>query len=218
METTPQQNFEYVPPKWNIDKLEGAVLHCLQVFGPLSGAAINDFSQRYAYERNKKLPDKYGTRSLLPRMLRTRKAFQISPKLYALHPLQTFDAKARQSLDAFWTFLENMEGVDMASVIKGPPPAQVSYIKNNRIYHIICCENDGLVEMATAVQLEYSMASALSKSKNVVQVEERNFIMFKSKQLLEKAPYNLHTKTLFGIVEYAENSDVPSILFTIPKA
>ena len=45
METTPQLNFEYVPPKWNVDKLEGAVLHCLQVCGPLSGAAINAFCQ-----------------------------------------------------------------------------------------------------------------------------------------------------------------------------
>ena len=109
METTPQLNFEYVPPKWNVDKLEGAVLHCLQVCGPLSGAAINAFCQRYAYERNKKLPEDYGTRSLLPRMLRARKVFRISEKLYALNPLLPFDANARLRLDAFWTFLENME-------------------------------------------------------------------------------------------------------------
>ena len=105
METTPQLNFEYVPPKWNVDKLEGAVLHCLQVCGPLSGAAINAFCQRYAYERNKKLPEDYGTRSLLPRMLRARKVFRISEKLYALNPLLPFDANARLRLDAFWTFL-----------------------------------------------------------------------------------------------------------------
>ena len=117
METTPQLNFEYVPPKWNVDKLEGAVLHCLQVCGPLSGAAINAFCQRYAYERNKKLPEDYGTRSLLPRMLRARKAFRISEKLYALNPLVPFDANARLRLDAFWTFLENMEGVDIAGTV-----------------------------------------------------------------------------------------------------
>ena len=208
METTPQLNFEYVPPKWNVDKLEGAVLHCLQVCGPLSGAA---------YERNKKLPEDYGTRSLLPRMLRARKVFRISEKLYALNPLLPFDANARLRLDAFWTFLENMEGVDIASVIIGPPPAQISYIKNNRIYHIICCKDDGVFEMGMAANLELYMAHMLSSSKSVAQVEERNFIMFKSKELLEGAPYKLHTKSLYGVVEYAEGCETPSILFSVPQ-
>ena len=197
METTPQLNFEYVPPKWNVDKLEGAVLHCLQVCGPLSGAAINAFCQRYAYERNKKLPEDYGTRSL--------------------NPLLPFDANARLRLDAFWTFLENMEGVDIASVIIGPPPAQISYIKNNRIYHIICCKDDGVFEMGMAANLELYMAHMLSSSKSVAQVEERNFIMFKSKELLEGAPYKLHTKSLYGVVEYAEGCETPSILFSVPQ-
>ena len=120
-------------------------------------------------------------------------------------------------LDAFWTFLENMEGVDIASVIIGPPPAQISYIKNNRIYHIICCKDDGVFEMGMAANLELYMAHMLSSSKSVAQVEERNFIMFKSKELLEGAPYKLHTKSLYGVVEYAEGCETPSILFSVPQ-
>ena len=110
-----------------------------------------------------------------------------------------------------------MEGVDIASVIIGPPPAQISYIKNNRIYHIICCKDDGVFEMGMAANLELYMAHMLSTSKSVAQVEERNFIMFKSKELLEGAPYKLHTKSLYGVVEYAEGCETPSILFSVPQ-
>lgn len=216
MGPNPQQNFEEFqpqPPKFNIDKLEGAVMHFLQVCGPLSGAAINAFSQHYAYERNKRLPDNYGTQSLLPRMLRGRKAFRLPNNLYSLTPFAPFDESARQRLDAFWTFLENMEGVDIATVIPGPMPAQISYLKNNKIYHIICCKDDGKAEMMLAMSIEEMMRQRMK----TISEDERFIIMYKNKWYLENAIPCLHAKTLLGTVEYPNESDTPSISFALAQ-
>lgn len=200
-------------PSSNVDKLEGAVEHMLMVCGSLTDAALDEFSQRYAYERGKKLPGDFASKNLIPRLKRKRKVYQTGFHRYTINPMLRVDHAGE---DAFWVFMEHMQGVDLGSVHKPQSFPQISYIKNNRIYHIVRCVEDGRVELSKAIQHEID-ALHLKKRCPDGNVEERYFFIFSSIEELKKAPFSLKSPTIFGTITY-ENSRVPKLYFVNPAA
>lgn len=202
-------NFPF--PTFNVDTLEGAVSHIIMLCGNVSDAALEEFVRRYAYARKKRLPQNYTTEVLLPRMKRARKIYQTSRHLYAINPM----IKANQKgLDALWVFLKVMDDVDIETVMSGPYPSQLSYIKNGNIYHIVCCNDNGNTEMALASQLEIETNQRLKKGKSTI--EEKYFFIFSSMENLKKAPVVLKSESLFCCIQYPDESRVPTMKFVKP--
>lgn len=199
-------------PSFNVDKLEGAVKHMLMVCGALSDAALDDFVKRYAYMKGKRLPSDYASKVLLPRMVKSKGVFRTTQHLYSLHPLRKSDPNG---LNAFWVFLEHMEGAQIESVINGPYPARLSYIKNNRVYRIVCCEDNGATEIGMTVQLEIEASQRYRKNKNE-KIEERFFFVFSSEENMKRAPFSLKTPSLFCSVVYPHGQQIPDLNFVNP--
>lgn len=200
-------------PSSNVDRLEGAVEHMLMVCGSLTDAALDEFAQRYAFERGKKLPADFASKNLIPRMKRRRKVYQTGLHRYTINPMLRVDHAGE---DAFWVFMEHMQGVDLGTVHKPQSFPQISYIKNNRIYHIVRCEEDGRVELSKATQREID---ALHRKKRCPDgfVEERYFFIFSSVEDMKRAPFALKSPTIFGTISYEEGR-VPQLYFINPAA
>lgn len=208
-------NMANIPlPAFNIDRLEGAVQHALMLGRTLSDDALNAFVQKYAFAKGKHLPPDYATTELLPRMKHERKVYQTTKHLYSLSPFAKLDEKA---LNAFWVFLYSMDGVQMEYVLNGPFPAQISYIKNGRIYHIIVCDGDGRDELGLAAQLEVDTSKKRRKA-NITPVDERFFFVFTSKENADNAPLVLDAPTLFVTIEYPNGSYIPKLNFIDPRS
>ena len=202
-------------PSSNVDTLEGAVMNMFMVCGALSGAALNDFARRYAYQKKKKLPEDYATRVLLPRLTRSRKVYRTTQNLYSLNPLLPSNP---QGLNAFWVFLELMDNVDLQTVINGPYPAQISYIKNQRIYHIVSCVNEGGVELGAATLLETAAQQRARKHNIKATIDERFVFIFSSVENMKKAPFSLDAHSIFCVIEYPNReSGIPVINFYDPN-
>lgn len=201
------------PPTFNIDKLEGDVQHFLMICEAFSDDALDAFVQKYAYSKGKKLPANYASTVLLPCMKLERKVYQTTQHLYTLNPLSYLNEKG---LDAFWVFLYTMDDVKMENVMKGPYPAQISYIKDDRIYHIVACKGDGATELAMAAQLEIETDRCRRRHPNE-RVDERFFFVFSNKENMEKAQFLPKSPSLFVTVEYPDGSRTPQLNFINPS-
>ena len=67
---------------FNIETLEGAIRHMLQVCGCLSVESLDRFAENFAYERGKKLKENYAAKTVLPRMVRNRKIYSLVGNKY----------------------------------------------------------------------------------------------------------------------------------------
>lgn len=197
------------PPCFNIDIMEGAVQHMLQICGVLSEEAIVEFCKRFAYARKRELKEEYIRTTFLHRMLTERKIFQASLHSYTLNPLLKVNPKGQA---AFWVFIENMTGVDIKDVMSGPSPAQITYIKNNRIYQIVVCEGDGRAEQGKLLVLHESMKQH-RKSQKEAEDSTRYILVFSSKENMEASPFNMPAPTLNCIINYSDGARVPSLFF-----
>ena len=201
-------------PSSNIDTLEGAVMNMFMIFGALSGDSMNDFVRRYAYEKKHKLPEDYATRVLLPRMTRNRTLYRTAQNLFSINPLLQLN---QQNLNAFWVFMELMADVDLQTVLHGPYPAQVSYVKNNRIYHIVSCINEGGVELGTANMLEINAAQKAQQHNITTSIEERFVFIFSSVENMKRAPFTLKAQSIFCVINYPNGpTGSPEINFFKP--
>ena len=200
-------------PSFNVDQLEGAVRHMIMVCGALSDVSLNDFCRRFGQQRGKKLPGDYASAHLLPRLRMQRRLYQTTHRHYSLNPSLKTEKKGQ---DAFWVFLENMDGVSVESVMNGPYPSRVSYIKNNRIYHIVVCSGTGDIEIGLAYQQE-QQAKIMAKKHGRRAPEERYIFVFNSREDMLDAPFNLESKSLFCVIRYPDASGVPHLQFSDPS-
>ena len=142
-----------------------------------------------------------------------RKVYQTTQHLFTLNPLSYLNEKG---LDAFWVFLYTMDGVKLENVMKGPYPAQISYIKSNRIYHIVACKGNGATELGLATQLEIETDRRRRRHPNE-KVDERFFFVFSSKEDMENAPFVPKSPSLFVTVEYPDGERTPKLNFVNPS-
>lgn len=198
-------------PSYNVDQLQGAIMHMLAICGTLSIDALADFSIKFAYQRGRRLQREYVINSILGKMERSRKIYRTGTYVYSANPLLTLDHKA---LNSFWVFLETMDGVDLESVMYPEFPARLSYIRNGKIFNIIPCEGEGFVEFASAVQIEIHMAEHFEHPEEI----ERFIFVFTSPDYMNRQDFSFKIPTMFACVQYQPDSQIPSITFKKPQA
>lgn len=203
-------------PVFNVDLLEGAVLHMLQVCDNLSDYAINDFCVTYAKCRGKhNMKSNYASTKLLPRLMKEGKVYRTGTHYYSLNPMVRSN---RYAQDAFWIFLEFFDSVDIVmNSLKGPHPAQISYVKDKKIYHIIRVEGDGRKEMAFVSQLEIEQMQRMRKHKDKYPVEERYIFVFDTIEDANNCCIRLQSVTLHCVIEYEEGKFKPMLKFFYPE-
>lgn len=191
---------------YNIGQLEEAILFILQICGGcLSTKSLDRFARIYAFQRNKTLKEKQSvSRWLLPKMRGKGELWQIGKyRYYTINPI----AKPEQSMqNAFWVFLEFMKDVDLQTVGSGPRPAQISFFRNGRSYHIIAVKGDGSIELMQAAQYERAMKDSRKQGKHNYP-EERYIVLFTSEENMRKASVRLEGKTMYGVVQYPDKLD-----------
>lgn len=199
---------------FNVDKLEGAVMHLIQICGCLSDASISAFAVRYALGKGKKLHSNYAPTKLLPRMVSQRKIYKVGATSYSINPIVRSNPKAQ---DAFWVCLESLSEIEIDSAMRGPFPAQISYIKNNAIYHIIRVEKEGHTEMALSTQLEIETMQRRRRNQSSGKpVEEKFIFVFTSMQYALDSQFQLKSPCLFAVIEYQAGAVLPRITYHDP--
>ena len=121
--------------------------------------------------------------------------------------------KHRFMQDAFWVFLEFVEGMDMESVIDGPEPAQVSFQRNNALYHIVRCDSDGSLDYG---QIK-SLVAEMHEYQNpyaAEQIPDRFILVYSSRDLMLRSPIVLDVPTLKAVVEYPNGGNIASLYFS----
>jgi len=199
-------------PAFNIDSLEGAVLHMLQICDNLSDTALNDFVVLYAGHRGKRLKSNYASSKLLPRLVREGKVYRVGTHLYSLNPMVR---GTKDEQDAFWVYLEYLDSINViGDTLKGPVPAQISFIKDNKIYHIVKVEGAAEKEMAFLCQLEIEQMQRTRSDK--YPPNERYIIVFDSEEFANNCRYQLKSPVLFGVIKYEEGKYRPTLRFFYP--
>ncbi len=214
MDSTPQLTFN--APIFNTATLEGAVLHILQTCDNLSDVALDAFCREYAACRGKRLKSNYASTKLLPRLKAQRKVFQTGTHNWSLNPQVRGNWKAR---DAFWVFIEYLNSVNvLGDTMKGPFPAQISFVKDGKIYHIVRLEEDGQKEMAFLCQLEIEQMQRMKKGREG-ELSERFILIFSSEEEADNCPYQLKSPSLPVVIRYEEGQHRPRLkVLTTTKA
>ena len=140
-------------------------------------------------------------------MLLSGVIYESSPHNYTIAGKK--EDKSKHSLDCLWVFLQHMDGANLLSLMKGPRPSSITYIKGNRIYHIVRCNDSGIAELGMAAQAEIDMNSRRRGGK-ADYVEERFFFIFDSQDAIDRAPFRLESKTLFVLISYEEGTRIPT--------
>lgn len=202
---------------YNIDTLEGAIMHILQIFGCLSVESLDRFARIYAAKRGKTLKSNTDiSKWLLPQMRKSKKIFQLGGERY--YTISPQIKPSRSTQDAFWVFLEYAEEVELQTVGQGPDPAQVTFFRNGRDYHIIAVKDNGERELRKALIYEENMANmrrAYSAKDGAAHQkkypEERFIVLFRTDEDMLGAAYNLHGRTMYCVVSYPEGKNQPEI-------
>lgn len=217
METTRQSIFNFTPPTSNIDILEGAVMHAMTLCGGCtSDAAIQRFAVKYSAVRGKKLRTNYAATKLIPRLMAERKIFRISNQshMYTLNPV--FAPDNQFCYDAFWVYLEFVTSLDVvASTMAGYPPAQISFIRNNAIYHVVRVEGNGYNELLKLMRHEMDMKARMKNEKYAP--KEKAILVFDSIESARACQYKLiNIDTMYCIISYAPGELTPCLQFCRP--
>lgn len=195
-------------PTSDMDTLEGAFMHMLTTCGPLSDAAINVFSEVYRDMHGQKYVEDFGTKVLIPKLARAKKIYRTASHLYSVNPMCR---QNKDGLDAFWVFLEHMEEAELDSVMKHRNFGELSYVKNNIIYTVFRCRDNGAREMAMVAQRELQV-ERMNRQNSKYPIQERYIFLFSNEEDMKNAPFCLRSPTLFGTIKY-EDSLVPTLWF-----
>lgn len=190
-------------PSFDVDTLEGALLHMISICYTLSTSAIDAFARRYAAAKGKPLPQNYVSEVLIPRLRKQRKIFQTSRNIYALNPLVYYN---EAGLSAFWAFLPVSKDVDLYNVFHWGSSAQISYLKNGFVYHIVYCHDDGAEEMIYEVG-----AGAQTK------LPRKYFFVFKNEEYMRAAKLLINVPSMYAVVDFEDRAAAPSIKYFDPK-
>lgn len=191
-------------PSFNVDTLEGAILHLLSVCHTIPDIAIACFAEQYAARKGKRLPASYTYDVLLPRLKKEHKIYNPAAHIYSLSPIIYYN---ENGITSFWVFLHLMKDVDIGNVFCGTPPAQLSYIKNNTVYHIVCCKSDGTEEMLYEVGAEKH-----------AKMQKKYFFVFKSEEDINQAKLMINAPALFVLVKEGAPGTPATVKFYDPKS
>ena len=186
------------------DELTYEVLRMLQVFGPLSIPSLYKRCSQICKQNELMISEEYFREFLLSEMEKRR---------YITITGYVDRGKHRFMQDAFWVFLEFVEGMDMESVIDGPDPAQVSFQRNNALYHIVRCDSDGSLDYGPIKSLVAEMRE-YQNPYAAEQIPDRVILVYSSRDLMLRSPIVLDVPTLKAVVEYPNGGNIASLYFS----
>lgn len=195
-------------------EIEQAVEKFLMICGALSPVVLDEFVSHIAYRSGKALSLNLFTNCIVETMVANRLLHRLGDGRYTLNTGDKYDWKGE---DALWVFMEHMDGVDLSNVMKGPFPAQMTYFKNGRIYHIIRCDKEGSLELGLAREIEKETENRRRLDNGPVLVEERYFFVFSSADYLKAAPKVTVSPSVNVLLQIESRSKPPLIKFQTPK-
>ena len=187
------------------DELTYEVLRMLQVFGPLSIPSLYKRCSQICKQNELMISEEYFREFLLSEMEK-RRYITIKKEI-----VTGYVDRGKQ--DAFWVFLEFVEGMDMESVIDGPAPAQVSFQRNNALYHIVRCDSDGSLDYGPIKSLVAEMRE-YQNPYAAEQIPDRFILVYSSRDLMLRSPIVLDVPTLKAVVEYPNGGNIASLYFS----
>lgn len=101
----------------------------------------------------------------------------------------------------------------MESVIDGPEPAQVSFQRNNALYHIVRCDSDGSLDYGPIKSLVAEMRE-YQNPYAAEQISDRFILVYSSRDLMLRSPIVLDVPTLKAVVEYPNGGNIASLYFS----
>lgn len=192
------------------NKMAFEIIQMLQVFGPLSLVSLYKRCNQIAEENGLTLGYSYFSEFLIQELIKKR-YISLKGEIAAGYIER---GSQRSMQDAFWVFLEFMNGMDMETIEYGPAPAKVSFVRNNNIYYIIRCDGDG-----SGMQIEIKkLIDGLKEFHNpdaAVAVSEKFIFIYSSQSLMKASPLStaaLRVPILNVVVEYP-NADPNAKLF-----
>lgn len=191
------------------DELTYEVLRMLQVFGPLSIPSLYKRCSQICKQNELMISEEYFREFLLSEMEK-RRYITIKKEIVTGYVDR---GKHRFMQDAFWIFLEFVEGMDMESVIDGPDPAQVSFQRNNALYHIVRCDSDGSLDYGPIKSLVAEMRE-YQNPYAAEQIPDRFILVYSSRDLMLRSPIVLDVPTLKAVVEYPNGGNIASLYFS----
>lgn len=195
-------------------EIEQAVEKIVMICGALSAVVLDEFVSHIAYHTGKAVPQNLFSNYIANDMLAHRTLHRIADGRYTLNPGDKYDWKGE---DALWVFMEHMEGVNLSDVMKGPYPAQMTYFKNERIYHIIRCEKEGGMELGMAREIEKETENRRSGDAESTVIEERFFFIFSDPSYLNAAPKVTMSPSVNVLVQIANRREPPLIKFAAAR-
>lgn len=196
-------------PCFNVDTMEGAVMHMLAVCDTLPAPAINAFVQKLAILRNRKVPEDYGMNSIIRQLKMKGYVYETGSRVFSLDP----NANTNQrGIDAFWIFMEHMQGVDLQDVYKPSGFGNIAYTKNDFNYTIVRCRGDGVAELKVVCQKEMIFSQQKRKNPELIN-RDKYFFVFRSMEQAMNVPLLPNpNSSLFCTVKY-DKQWVPEIRF-----
>ena len=97
----------------------------------------------------------------------------------------------------------------------GYPPAQISFIRNNAIYHVVRVEGNGYNELLKLMRHEMDMKARMKNEKYAP--KEKAILVFDSIESARACQYKLiNIDTMYCIISYAPGELTPCLKFCRP--
>lgn len=193
----------------HLDEISQQIARMLMIFGPLSYVSLDNFTRRLCERRNWPCPDNLFMDRVRPHILKSRLASEMrGSKLANRAPT----SKGSYGQDAFWLFLEHCAEADLETVMEGPYPAQVTYMRNGNIYHILRCKGNGGIEIGLIAENEQTFVR-MKKGNPEKSPVEKFLLLFSDMEDLLASANLICGPVIKGTITYESQSDPPSFFF-----
>ena len=193
----------------HLDEISQLVAHMLMTFGPLSYVSLEDFTYRLCEREGWPCPDNLFRDKVLPHILKSRLASEMKGEKLA-NRIPT--SKGQYGQDAFWLFLEHCSDADFETVMEGPYPAQVTYMRNGNIYHIIRCKGCGGTEIGLVAENELAF-TRMKRGYPSRSPSEKFLLLFSNMDDLMASANIIHGPTIKGTISYNNSCEPPRFFF-----
>lgn len=193
----------------HLDEISRQIARMLMTFGPLSYASLDDFTYRLCERNGWYYDDDFFTERVLPFIIKHRLASKMKGnKLANRAP----SSKGNYGQDAFWLFLEHCGEADLETVMEGPYPTQVTYMRNGNIYHIIRCKGSGGTEIGLVAENERAFIR-MKKGDIRKSPEEKFLFLFSNMEDLRASADIIRGPVIKGTITYDGSTNAPKFFF-----
>lgn len=181
----------------------------LSTFGPLSHTSLEAFVDRYCEMNEWVVPENYYEDRVVPALSKSRLACSYKGNRLA-NCIMADDKNAGQ--DAFWLFMEHMKEAELDTIMAGPWPSQVTYLRRGNLYHIVRCSGSGDTELGSLAANERAVQSERRVGIDGVP-EEKFILLFGSMEALRASALVIKGPVIRGVIQYKNPNEAPDFYF-----